>query len=156
MDPRERLWPHEAQGEDLSDVSGGLRPFPRRLRAHWPGAFDQKAKASGRLAQNVPVSRSVFFVVVIQSSLDTGTKSLVGACPARLAYSGRRVALRGRLRRDSSVFGAGPAGSTSVLPLIWGFRPGKSTGSTGRTRSQAGVRQAKARRIQIGRMSQVL
>ena len=46
----------------------------------------EKAKAAGRIAQDIPVNHSALFAPVIQPTLDTGTKTLVAAS---LAWLGR-------------------------------------------------------------------
>jgi amidohydrolase len=80
--------PLQTPSEDFSDIPDALgAPY-----TYWGlGCIDpdvyEKAEASGRIAQDVPVNHSALFAPVIQPTLDTGTKALVAASLAWLGHS---------------------------------------------------------------------
>jgi len=80
----------QTPSEDFSDIPDALgAPY-----SYWGlGCIDpdiyEKAKAAGRIAQDIPVNHSALFAPVIQPTLDTGTKALVAASLAWLGHSQR-------------------------------------------------------------------
>jgi hippurate hydrolase len=80
----------QTPSEDFSDIPDAFgAPY-----TYWGlGCIDpdlyEKAKAAGRIAQDVPVNHSAMFAPVIQPTLDTGTKALVAASLAWLGHSQR-------------------------------------------------------------------
>ena len=79
--------PLQTASEDFSDIPNALKvPY-----TYWGiGGVDPeahaKAKAAGRVAQDIPVNHSARFAPVLQPTLDTGTSALVVAA---LAWVGR-------------------------------------------------------------------
>jgi amidohydrolase len=76
----------QTASEDFSDIPGALGiPY-----TYWGiGGIDpdsyERARAAGRIAEDIPVNHSATFAPVIQPTLDTGTSALVVAALAWLA-----------------------------------------------------------------------
>jgi amidohydrolase len=81
-----RELPLQTASEDFSDIPGALGiPY-----TYWGiGGIDpdsyERARAAGRIAEDIPVNHSATFAPVIQPTLDTGTSALVVAALAWLA-----------------------------------------------------------------------
>jgi amidohydrolase len=81
-----RELPLQTASEDFSDIPGALGiPY-----TYWgiggidPGSYE-RARAAGKIAEDIPVNHSATFAPVIQPTLDTGTSALVVAALAWLA-----------------------------------------------------------------------
>jgi amidohydrolase len=81
-----RELPLQTASEDFSDIPGAMGiPY-----TYWGiGGIDpdsyERARAAGRIAEDIPVNHSATFAPVIQPTLDTGTSALVVAALAWLA-----------------------------------------------------------------------
>jgi metal-dependent amidase/aminoacylase/carboxypeptidase family protein len=81
-----RELPLQTASEDFSDIPGALGiPY-----TYWGiGGIDpdsyERARAAGKIAEDIPVNHSATFAPVIQPTLDTGTSALVVAALAWLA-----------------------------------------------------------------------
>jgi metal-dependent amidase/aminoacylase/carboxypeptidase family protein len=81
-----RELPLQTASEDFSDIPDALGiPY-----TYWGiGGIDpdsyERARAAGRIAEDIPVNHSATFAPVIQPTLDTGTSALVVAALAWLA-----------------------------------------------------------------------
>ena len=77
---------HQTASEDFSDIPNALgTPY-----TYWGiGGIDaekyERARAAGRVEQDIPVNHSEFFAPVIEPTLSTGTQALVVAALAYLA-----------------------------------------------------------------------
>jgi len=77
---------HQTASEDFSDIPNALgTPY-----TYWGiGGIDadryERARAAGRLEQDIPVNHSEFFAPVVEPTLSTGTQALVVAALAYLA-----------------------------------------------------------------------